>query len=721
MSTETSTDIEPTTSGTVDTPSNKGGVVDDKPGPQPRSTRTARVINRAKTGTRAAADGAKSLVGKYATRETAMAVGKFAVKRAIPVVGTALLVADAYELLMGQEEILHHQPENPRTKFLPVARNGDIDNPHGDAPNSVDSMDKHIAQINEQTFQFDPPEVCSYCDDGCDQGCNEVTAGSLELDADTAATPIENWANAVQEITSALGAYTGEMWADRLLEVYGPNGSAGIPDLMDKTDAVAEALRTAVRTSDDMGVHAFDALRESIRAGREEMNQRVKDENSAWGWVGDALTHSRGDGAFDRLKEKTAKVHEAAQENDGAVKALNDALDAWAAKPANDGKGGNTNPHSNAEHLKDEPSDTAPPPPDSTIPSPGDTPLPGDAPPADDWDKKLDDLLNSKGDNTSPFDGLGGGDPLGGGGMPGGGMPGLGGGGMPDLGGGAPPLGGGTDPFGQDGANPLADPKDIEDDAAADPLDDTDDDDDSDDDDGKDGDDDKKDGDDDNKGGTDPDPAVAADVTPPVDGQGDVPDVHSDDVTARTATLPDGRAITFDDPKTAQMVRNLVAAEDGSPKSVYAAASEAGFDLPPQGQDIGKLVQPGDMQPGDVVVGPDHKSGIYLGNDDVLMEDKSVQKVSELGDFSGPNQGVFHLDSGVAGGDSAPSQPLGSGADLNSDMGSTSTPGQVNDQAGSPGVPSDDAAPVQDTTAAPFGNGTSSNTGGMDPSTAFPS
>ena len=172
----------------------------------------------------------------------------------------------------------------------------------------------------------------------------------------------------------------------------------------------------------------------------------------------------------------------------------------------------------------------------------------------------------------------------------------------------------------------------------------------------------------------------------------------------------------------ADAVKHMLDADPANPKSFYMAASEAGYHLPPMGQDIGEKVPPSLMREGDVI-SADGKTGVYLGNGDVLMEDQSVQKLSDVANFDGPNQGVFRLEEPSTGGPGlgGVEQPLGSGANMgDAGAGTVSTPGQVTEQAGAPGVPSDKASPVQDTSAGANPLGTSSNTQGIDPSTAFP-
>lgn len=103
------------------------------------------------------------------------------------------------------------------------------------------------------------------------------------------------------------------------------------------------------------------------------------------------------------------------------------------------------------------------------------------------------------------------------------------------------------------------------------------------------------------------------------------------------------REVTFPNNRTANVVRNLLEGDPINPTTVYMAADAAGFNLPPMGQDIGAMVPPTELQPGDVVFS-DFGAGVYLGEGEVLMEDQSVMALSDVASFSNEHQGLFRLE-----------------------------------------------------------------------------
>ena len=695
-------------------------------------------------------------LGKFAMKQ--VSAKKF-VTRVVPALGAVMLADDVFQLVAGQDPILHNPPASGRTKYLPVAGNGHIDNPHGDTANSVDSMDSHIDGVNEASFKFDPNSVYSYCQAGCDQGCPEVTASVFEFDVDAAVHPIEVWADIIGEIYSTLSGFEGEMWADRLLTKYGTDGSAELPALLERTDAVTDALKKAIRSSQEMGSKAYDALRASITSARDEMQARVDDENSLYGWIGDALTNSRGDNALDHLKEKTNAVTEAEKLNDDSVAALNAALDAWTTTPANDadettapddGIDTSTDPldDDNKKSNEDKTSEDKTSEEDfwdklkeklgtENLTDGGTTPFSGTTTPETTpdttpvTDPSTDDPFGDTGTPTgdtgsSPFSDMGGGStPSSGGGSPFGDM------------GSSPLSDSGSSPFGADSMSPLSDeakdpfeeekpedekPEDEKPEDEKDPDDEHGEEDPE----GKDGED---------KPGTgegEPLPGDDGDVSPdeadapvtdapiPDDQSNIAADPNSE--AARTVDVGDGRQVVFPDAKTAEMVRNLMAAEPGNPTSIYMAADKAGFDLPPMGQDIGQMVPPASIQVGDLVMG-ESGNGIYIGNDEVLMENQEVKPYSEVATYGADHQGLFRLEQpDMAGTEGTGSQPVGDGGTINASApsdGSAAPVGAPSD-GGTPGVPSEGStASTGNAEQDSVGGGTSENTTGMDPNSAF--
>lgn len=146
--------------------------------------------------------------------------------------------------------------------------------------------------------------------------------------------------------------------------------------------------------------------------------------------------------------------------------------------------------------------------------------------------------------------------------------------------------------------------------------------------------------------------------------------------------------VDFKDPKVAELVQKIKDAEPGAPVSVRAGAQDLGIPTGGPGKDIGTVVQPGDLKPGNVVSSSDGKDYIYVGEDKVLGEDKKVYPLSKVATFDHATDGLFRLDTGFE-----PEQPA-AGAD-----GATGQPqppaGAVPPAAGAPaGVPPTAASPA---------------------------
>jgi hypothetical protein len=128
---------------------------------------------------------------------------------------------------------------------------------------------------------------------------------------------------------------------------------------------------------------------------------------------------------------------------------------------------------------------------------------------------------------------------------------------------------------------------------------------------------------------------------------------------ARTVDMGEGRMVTFPSAHMADTMRAMVSSDPGNPKSLYMAASESGYTLPPQGEDIGRPVEPSTMRVGDVI-SADGKYGVYLGDGDVRMEDSaSPQKLADVASrMDGEHQGIFRLTEPDSSGGSTPVQTV---------------------------------------------------------------
>ncbi len=107
-----------------------------------------------------------------------------------------------------------------------------------------------------------------------------------------------------------------------------------------------------------------------------------------------------------------------------------------------------------------------------------------------------------------------------------------------------------------------------------------------------------------------------------------------------------GRKWTFDNPKLAALVHGL-STGDGQ-HSLRQVASDAGFHLPPPGQDIGQEVPTNGLKPGNVIMGAGNQNAVFLGVGDdgqamALTEHGEIKPLSEVAKWDGPHQGFFAL------------------------------------------------------------------------------
>lgn len=139
------------------------------------------------------------------------------------------------------------------------------------------------------------------------------------------------------------------------------------------------------------------------------------------------------------------------------------------------------------------------------------------------------------------------------------------------------------------------------------------------------------------------------------------PDTGGDDPAPKTPEGPAAAAVTepsavvnvegvgpvdFKDPKIAELVEKIQQSDDGAPVSVRSAAQELGIPTGEPGADIGAVVAPDDLKPGHVVSSADGKDYIYVGEDQVLGEDKKVYPLSKVAVFDNSTDGLFRLETG---------------------------------------------------------------------------
>lgn len=676
--------------------------------------------------------------------------------------------------IIDPEELRHRAPEAGRTLYLPVSGDGGIDGHGGDAT-SVDALDKKVDEVNAATLDYASEHLCSFCDEpGCGQGCGDVPRSVPDFAADDAIAPVKSVFQGFVDVIAGVGGmtknYAGEQLVDRLSSVYSGGGSTfDLNEIGGQAQTVLASMVEALAASKKSGDEALAINRLMVQALRNSLADRAEHRVNAltmmwmapmslnpvglaFSGVSAAMTaydmwqgNSAEQASLEQVKAAQPKLEEAAKTNDEAVSKLLAALDEWKVTPNMNAVPSPPKP-ADSDHGEGDVEGDAPPPLDST-PLPAAAPVTGgDAAPSSD---PLEDLFNEPDAELPPSMMPDAGMPSSGMGSP------LGGGSPMDSGMGSPLGGAGSDPF---GSEPLSDAlEDTEEPEDEEPLDDL-----------TDEDEDKKDDelfpeDDSDVDGDTPDTDIDADVDTDTDKPDETPEespengdvapvaadpaaaTPGDDTAARTVDVGGGRQVTFPTTALADAARSMVeAAEAGNPKSLYLAASENGFSLPPMGQDVGQQVPPALLQAGDVVVNKDGM-GIFIGNGDVLWESGEIKPLADVATFDGQNQGLFRLEESAPAADglNGPAQPVASdgsaapvasGEPVTATPGSAapvppepavSTPGQVTDQAGTPGVPTDtkadDLSATSDTEAgAGFGT-TDNGAAGLDPAAAFPS
>lgn len=651
-------------------------------------------------------------------------------------------------------ELLHMPPTPGRTQYLPVSGDGGIDGQPGEAA-GVNEMDSRVDALNAATLDYDPAHLYSFDDVRCEAGCGDTPDSVVSLSDDDALAGVtsafQSLVTIADDVKGVIANYSGEMWVERLDEIYSGTGTFNPDTVGDDTEAVYSALVAALEASEAAGNDALGALRITVQALRSSIAERAERRVNAVDWalsvplgltgIGAAWSvasvgmnvydlwkggHAR-DAGLDAISAAEPMLAEAMAANDQAVAALRSAVSNWQVKV-------------NKNAVRDLPKSDAPKPAEAPVadairdPGPASTgaplsaPAEGDSESADPLQSALDELLGS--------------DPMAGmpqmGGMPaGGGMPSMGGGMPSDMGSGmGTPL---SDPMAtEELAKPLDDLAGDDEEELEEPLDDLSD----------------SEGEDTDDVLTDPgeitpdelpeigdedDADEAVDEELPEDGETPVEpeaEIDPNSEEARTADVGNGRKVTFPTAALAGLGEGL-AAPGNENKTLRLLASELGFQIPPDGQDIGKQVPTSLLREGDVLVGAAGE-GIFIGTDEVLMEGGKIVPLSEAAVFDGQNQGIFRLDEG-GGGTAAPAtdtvetglaQPIGdgstsplSGTDPAVDATPTvSTPGDVTAQSGTPGVPTDDAEEVGDTSASATAFGDTDNgAGGLNPDDVFPS
>lgn len=604
-------------------------------------------------------------------------------------------------------------PQDRSTNYLPIKGNGDYDRVYGENDAySVYGLDKSLDHINRAMLNYAPEHIREYCEHGeaCDKGCTGATHPAPDhIDHAFITSKIERYEDHIRTMMSDLQQHAGEMWAERLHAlVYASGGALDAGKYLERTEEVKKSVTDLAASANHTSDESYRAFRNAIRAIRTNLAYGVTDGTSPWYSWEEKFNETDRHHAIDNINAAQSNCETALHENQGKIDALNEALSVWDFKSAASGdtsldnrrppesKTGPKTPEKNKGKGAEEDAPNT----GSTVGyianpgagggAPTDTPMESKTDPNEDLSKKLEDLMNRQPQQMPQMPG---------GGMPGGGMP----GGMPQM-----------PQFGQDMQPPFPQDTPYAAEATSDedvePFDDEDIDDDS----------------------------VDEDEEPPVEDLGEDEDVAPDDggiapvdagvpeangaafnpesVEARTVDVGNGRQVEFPTSRLADTVRSMIAAGSDNPKSIYAAAAEAGYNMPPMGQDIGEMVPPSAMKEGDIIAGADNKNGVYLGNQEVLMEGGEVKRLSDVANFSGEHQGIFRLteplpthaglDGVVQSVDNGTPEPTLTGASFGG--------------GAEPGVPTDDAVPFSTTSEdASSMPGRSTGGGGLDAGSAF--
>lgn len=120
---------------------------------------------------------------------------------------------------------------------------------------------------------------------------------------------------------------------------------------------------------------------------------------------------------------------------------------------------------------------------------------------------------------------------------------------------------------------------------------------------------------------------------------------------AANTTQIKGKTFTFDNPQLRDFAHNMTGTDGSAHKTVRQAAAEAGFKLPPPGEDIGrKIDNPAQFKPGMAIMGPGNQNAVYLGEQGgqawAYSETQGLTTLDKLPKADGPHQGFFALNDG---------------------------------------------------------------------------
>lgn len=104
--------------------------------------------------------------------------------------------------------------------------------------------------------------------------------------------------------------------------------------------------------------------------------------------------------------------------------------------------------------------------------------------------------------------------------------------------------------------------------------------------------------------------------------------------TSKAITLPGGQVVTAPHPAAATAVRNAVTNPTGSGDVATAAYADTDVEIPTDGADPGRKVDPADVAPGDIALFDDH-TALVAGNGQLVGPDGKLQPLGIINDSPG--------------------------------------------------------------------------------------
>ncbi|KRQ20604.1 hypothetical protein AOT93_26555 [Mycobacteroides sp. H110] len=103
---------------------------------------------------------------------------------------------------------------------------------------------------------------------------------------------------------------------------------------------------------------------------------------------------------------------------------------------------------------------------------------------------------------------------------------------------------------------------------------------------------------------------------------------------SKDITLPSGQVVTARNPQAADAVRQALKRTPDSGDVATAAYAGTGVNIPTDGADPGRKVDPADVKPGDIAVFSDH-TAIVAGNGQLIGPDGKLQPLGVINDMPG--------------------------------------------------------------------------------------